>query len=169
MPTLTHSERIRRVALLCHHFVRNYTYYKLIPATNTTEFWKTMRGNCLDVAVLEWCKLFADKDDRHGWRKIVTDKKRFESDLLAHLKVTSKEFADFVGSTRFYRDKFLAHLDSEKTMNIPHLGLAEKSADFYHAYIVAHEGTGVKWGKLNDLSRYQAWTEAEASKDLAKC
>lgn len=34
-------------------------------------FWTGINGNCLDIAVLEWCKLFADRKDPHHWKKIV--------------------------------------------------------------------------------------------------
>lgn len=85
MSDLTPSERMRRVAILCHHFVRNYAYYKIIPEAMDSEFWRTVRGNFLDIAVLEWCNLFADKNDPHGWRRIVSDQARFETELLAHL------------------------------------------------------------------------------------
>jgi hypothetical protein len=40
---------------------------------------------------------------------------------------------------RKYRDKFLAHLDSENVMQIPVLDVAKKAVWFYHSYIVQHE------------------------------
>ena len=41
---------------------------------------------------------------------------------------------------RRYRDKFIAHLDSDYTMLIPTLDIAKKAVRFYHAHVVNHEG-----------------------------
>lgn len=38
-----------------------------------------------------------------------------------------------------YRDKFIAHLDSDEVMNIPGLDIAKKAVWFYYAYVVAEE------------------------------
>ncbi len=43
---------------------------------------------------------------------------------------------------RRYRDKFLAHLDSDEVMNIPSLEIAKNAVRFYHTYIVQHEAQG---------------------------
>lgn len=45
--------KLRRVALLCCHFVRNYAYYKASEGGEiSNEFWKTIHSNFLDIAVL---------------------------------------------------------------------------------------------------------------------
>ncbi len=64
---------------------------------------------------------------------------------------------------RHYRDKFVAHLDSEREMNIPGFDVPKKCVWFYHAHVVCHEA---KVGDLEGLaleldSRY-AICEAEA-------
>ena len=46
------------------------------------EFWVSVNGNCIDIAVLEWCKLFGDVNDSHYWKKVVTNVSNFESGLL---------------------------------------------------------------------------------------
>ena len=53
---------------------------------------------------------------------------------------------------REYRDKFIAHLDSELVMNIPTLDLARKSVEFYHAYIVANEAQSGDLSGLPDTT-----------------
>jgi hypothetical protein len=40
---------------------------------------------------------------------------------------------------RHYRDSFIAHLDSDRTMAIPNLDVAKKSVWFYHAHILSQE------------------------------
>jgi hypothetical protein len=96
--------------------------------------------------VLEWCKLFADKQGKHYWKKIVTDAESFEAGLLQHLDLDTATFQSEVDAMRRYRDKFFAHLDSEYTMNIPRLDVAKQSVWFYHAYIVNHEARPVRYG-----------------------
>ena len=67
----------------------------------------------LDISVLEWCKLLGEEKDKHFWRNVVTDPAAFEASLLAHLGMTASDFVDLAKKMRRYRDKFVAHLDSE--------------------------------------------------------
>jgi hypothetical protein len=59
--------------------------------------------------------------------------------LLAHVKMTATEFGDPVDVMRTYRDKFVAHLDSDCVMNIPTLSAARASVWLYHDHIVQYE------------------------------
>jgi hypothetical protein len=89
--------------------------------------------------VLEWCKLFADKNGKHNWEKIVGDPAGFKAELLEHLGLDEAGFAKEIEVMLRYRDKFLAHLDSDEVMNIPGLDIAKRSAWFYYSYLVANE------------------------------
>jgi hypothetical protein len=63
VPLMSRKDRLRRVALLCAHFTRNLAYYRAAQdriARTSPEFWRTVYSNFLDIAVLEWCKLFDD-------------------------------------------------------------------------------------------------------------
>jgi len=85
---VTRRDRLRRVVLLCVHFSRNLAYYRAghDRLTNASpSFWITIDGNFLDMAVMEWCKLFGDQKGRHSWVKVVTDPSRFEAELLSNL------------------------------------------------------------------------------------
>jgi hypothetical protein len=120
---LTHEERLRRVVLVCTLFMRNLAYYRGArespagwrdpPLSSDASFWRTMANNCLDLCVLEFCKLFADKQGKHLWRKVVEQDKleQFEADLLPHVGVSVAEWNDYLDEMRRYRDKFIAHLD----------------------------------------------------------
>jgi hypothetical protein len=155
----TRRERLRRVTILCFSFVRNLAYYrtgnqypggwKTAPLLSTASFWRTANGNFVDLCVLDWCKLIGDSKDPHSWERVVSNKADFKAKLLAHLNVTEFEFEDFRRSMREYRDKFIAHLDSELEMNVPSLDLAKASAEFYHGYIVANE---IQPGDLSGLA-----------------
>ena len=124
---MTRRDRLRRVVLLCVHFSRNLAYYRAghDRLTNASpSFWITIDGNFLDMAVMEWCKLFGDQKGRHSWVKVVTDRSRFEAELLSHLGISPRELEGYVNEMRIYRNKFLAHLDDLPVMDIPFLDRA---------------------------------------------
>lgn len=74
----------------------------------------------MDIAVLEWCKLFTEKNGNHHWRCVVSNKDDFFYKLLRRLKMSPEEFGDASLSVYKYRNKFVAHLDKENIMNIPY-------------------------------------------------
>jgi hypothetical protein len=167
-------DRLRRVVILCRNFARNLAYYRagrkdehrqLFDAVKTASahFWLVTSANFIDMCVLEWCKLFADVRDRHHWSKIVADRAGFEAALLAHLGLDAAAFREEIKTMRRYRDKFLAHLDSDYTMHIPALNVARAAVWFYHAYVANHEAKhGDLAGLPLDLERGYHETEAEA-------
>lgn len=148
-PPLPKKDRLRRVVLLCVAFTRNLAYYRvgqeefrhlLNPQENAgANFWRVANNNFIDMCVLEWCKLFGDKDGKHYWANVVADPAAFKTALLKHLGVDEDEFQEYVREMRHYRDKFLAHLDSENVMNIPVLEVAMKAVRFYHAHVATCE------------------------------
>jgi hypothetical protein len=163
---LTRKDRLRRVVIVCAHFSRNLAYYRAghsaLPKVSP-QFWITLDGNFIDIAILEWCKLFADKNGKHSWTKVVTDSARFERELLHRLSVTSAEFSHYVVEMRVYRDKFLAHLDDLPVMNIPFLDRAYSAVEFYHRHIVSREaGAADLAGLPTDLSDYYHYSANEA-------
>lgn len=113
-------------------------------------FWRVTNGNFLDACVLEWCKLFAEaRNGEHFWRRIVTDPAAFETQLYTNIGVTHAEFDSLIERMRHYRDKFVAHLDSDHVMHIPTLSDAEAAVSFYHRHVAVHEATA---GELAGLA-----------------
>ncbi|KTD33930.1 hypothetical protein Lmor_1912 [Legionella moravica] len=111
---MSRNQKLRRAGLVCVYFTKNYAYYKagfdekiLIDKNN---FWITTQNNFLDMAVLEWSKLFLKPtNNKYYWTKIVRDKDNF-----------GKKFNKFnLSYIETYRDKFVAHLDDKTIMNIP--------------------------------------------------
>lgn len=140
---MTSRQLLRRVGILCCHFLRNLAFYKAgwkkgALVTND-QFFVNANGNFLDICVLEWCKLFGDKRGQHYWQKVITDQDAFFVGLLQSLKLTETEFEDYINTMRTYRDKFVAHLDAEEVMNLPKLRTARKSVSFLYEYLLAHE------------------------------
>jgi hypothetical protein len=153
---LTRPERLRRVVVLCESFTRNLAYFRvghdyvsrLSDAHPHVSFWVQVTNNFLDICVLEWCKLFGERDRKqygwgqHGWRAIVGNHDSFEEGLLTDLNITEEQFCDLAGRVRNYRDKFVAHLDSSLVMMPPILDNALKSLRFYHKHVVEQEAAG---------------------------
>jgi hypothetical protein len=135
---LTKRERLRRVVLLCCHFMRNLAYYRVghpgEPRAKDREFWLTVNGNFMDQCVLEWCKLFGDTKGEHAWPNIVSEPAAFEAALLSQLSISAADLEAYRVGMREYRDKFVAHLNSERVMNIPNLDTAKASVAFYHGH-----------------------------------
>src|SRR5437588_664498 len=143
---LTRVERLRRVVVVCGYFMRNLAYYRAGFRDSASgkkqlrgrgrNFWLHVSSNFLDAAVMEWCKLFGDKQGKHYWSKIVSDPARFESELRRHLGIDAATLEKYIETIRRYRDKFAAHLDSERVMHIPNFDMAKAAVEFYHKHIV---------------------------------
>ena len=64
-------------ARLCHECVRNIAYFRGGWDGNKTkakgDFWVTLQGNFIQIAILEWMKLFGSRSEDHHWRKIISE------------------------------------------------------------------------------------------------
>jgi hypothetical protein len=159
---LTRRERLRRVVILCASFARNVAYFRAghsqtgsaarAPSHACSAFWTQVSANFLDISVLEWCKLLGDERDKHFWRNVVTDPAAFEANLLANLGMTASDFEGLAKKMRRYRDKFVAHLDSDAKMDIPPLAAALAANSFYHGHIVRAEAAAGDLFGLADTS-----------------
>lgn len=134
---------MRRVALLCVHFARNLAFYRAGikdgALIKSNPFWKTANFNFFDQAILEWCKLFADKKGKHYWENIATNTSQFEIGLFNLLEIDSDGLKNYSDELRKCRDKFIAHLDSELNDFRPHMNTAHKCIEYYYQYIIEHE------------------------------
>jgi len=141
---MNERDRVRGVGLLCCHCVRNIAYYTAGRRdgafVSDEDFWRNANSNFLDIAVLEWCKLFADERGKHHWRKVVPDADAFLSSLYRTIGTTEATVEAYALKMRTYRDKFLAHLDAERMMEIPELNLAVDTSVFlFNTVRNAHE------------------------------
>lgn len=137
------TERLRRVLTLCCHFATNLAYYDAGRRGRSLRlkgsFWRTTNDNFYDLCVLEWCKLFADSKDPHNWRNVVSDPPAFERELQGRLVMPGPTLERYVGSMKRYRDKFVAHLDSDRIMAMPNLNIARGSTWVYYEHVVKKE------------------------------
>jgi hypothetical protein len=173
-PELTRNDRLRRVVLVCTFFMRNLAYYRGArespvgwwdpPLRPEASFWRTVANNSLDLAVLEFCKLFADLKGKHCWRKVVSTDKlaEFEAGLHRHVGMSTPEWDTYLDEMRRYRDKFVAHLDNDRMMRPPSLDPAKSAVEFYHSHIVATEApAGRLTGLVDNADRMSAAYEQE--------
>ena len=80
---------------------------------------------------------------KHYWRKIISDPTSFYSGMLHELNIEEANLDALINEMRKYRDKFVAHLDSDEKMYIPsNLTLAQKSVAYLYDYIRANEDEG---------------------------
>jgi hypothetical protein len=91
---------------------------------------------------LEWCKLFGDPRGKHHWGKVISDRTAFLNGLLSALKLTENEFEVYTREVRLYRDRFVAHLDSDEVAHIPWLGIGRRSVTYLYDYLLAYEDEG---------------------------
>ena len=103
------------------------------------QFWVNANSNFLDIALLEWCKLYTDERGKHYFAKVVTDSAGFKMELLAELAITDISFNECAQQVRTYRDKFVAHLDEINEAQIPELTIVKESTIFLYEYLIIQE------------------------------
>lgn len=121
------NERARRAALVCCHFARNFAYYSVLRSSRLLSeagFWLTVHGNFLDVCILEWCKLFGNKNGEYHWKKVVPDTDAFKRELLSLHGIDDAEFRELWNRIKDYRDDFVAHLEGQETTVVPNVNVA---------------------------------------------
>ncbi len=98
----------------------------------------------------------------------MADPSNFRDEMFSELGINQTKLDREWGSIRSYRDKFVAHLDDEETMQIPQLDIALKTVTFYHSRVVAEcNGLNTFHGLPADLNRYYQASWAEAEKHYA--
>ena len=105
----------------------------------TKQFWVTAHNNYLDVAILEWCKLFTDRAGMHHWRKSVTNQDKLMVALLAHIRCSEDGYRAYAISIKTYRDTFVAHLDEANDVNVPKMSIARLSTQFLYKWLLSNE------------------------------
>ncbi len=113
--------------------------------------------------MLEWCKLLGDEKGKHFWRSVVTNADKFESGLMQRLGIGNDQWEAFCKEMRTYRDRFVAHLDSDLTMHIPKLELGKSSVSYYYTYLTQEENDGVTFRDLpTSIDTYYAKCENDS-------
>jgi hypothetical protein len=72
---------------------------------------------------------------KHYWKKVVPELAAFLPALRESIGVTEEGFDTYCREMKNYRNKFVAHLDSEREMQIPRLTIAIDSTIFLYTLI----------------------------------
>lgn len=109
----------------------------------TLNFWRVIYGNLLDMAVLEWCKLFGSDDEERQpvhWKNIIreSDHDVFRAGLYSQLNMNEEEWLEYWSTIKTYRDKAVAHFDIKKrdVTHYPVLNSALEASYYYYGYFV---------------------------------
>ncbi len=136
---MTKNERVHRVARLCCYCAVNVAYYRAWwdgkELVTTDDFFVNANTNAVDIAVLDWCILFTERRGKHNWRKVVRETGEFLPELYAQLKIDENCFEEHCLKMKTYRDKFLAHLDEDRIMDIPDLTITLNSVVFLYGIL----------------------------------
>ncbi|SOE98072.1 hypothetical protein SAMN05446635_6030 [Burkholderia sp. OK233] len=156
----------RRQATLSCAIIRNIAFYYAGWVTgdgqgrlkDDTDVGRTINSNFIDVAVLEWSKLFVDWEAKHHWRRFVKDteaRTAFRSGLLAVIGLDRAAWEQYHADVKTYRDHFIAHLDDDDVMIPPRLRIALDSTVFFYQHLVANAPAEAIAGRLpRDLRAY---------------
>lgn len=131
-------------------------------------FWRLIYGTLLDVAVLEWCKVFGTDSEPTHWKRLVADHDAFRKDLLASLKVDEAGWEKYWQRMRDYRNDYVAHhVEESRVDKYPELDLALESSYFYYAFLIKEWRASGDSRLPDDLRDYGANFAGQA-KEIAK-
>lgn len=173
---MNRDQHLTNVLLVGCHFARNLAYYRAGEDYRTlnkkNEFWCSVTVNCFDVAVVEWCKLFVpSRNNKHYWRKVVSDTEKFERGLLSTLMQPASldGFSKYSRTMQNYRDKFVAHLDSEYIAQRPGVDDAWRSIQHYYRYVLNEESSQNAFSGFSpDIVDFHDRKHAEAKEEYLR-
>ena len=149
-------------------FVRNVHLKRVmhnVDAEPRLNFWRIIHGNCHDVAVIDWCKLFGSDNADHQpvhWKNVVPDYLHddFRERLFCSLGVTSDEWNDYWLEMKGWRDNQVAHFNEEylrpeNNRRYPHFDLALEAVYFYYQQILeTMQANGQHHAYPRDIRQY---------------
>lgn len=150
--------RTRRTFQLVNYCIANIAAYRVnwITIDNKRtlridlDFWVRANGTFFDMTVIEWCKLFADKNGKHHWSKTFPNHQEWTHKLLQHLEMSEEDYEVELAKIKDYRDKYVAHLDNPKSMNYPLTEFMLVSASHLYDSIKNSEQTKTHVGTIYD-------------------
>jgi hypothetical protein len=126
-------------------------------------FWRLIYGNLLDVAVLEWCKVFGTDAEPTHWKKVIADHDSFRKGLLATLKTDEAAWNAYWEEMKHYRDNRISHhVEDADLERWPKLDLAVESSYYYYAHLIKELRDLGETKYPDDLREYSAKFSAQA-------
>lgn len=98
---------------------------------------RSISNALLSDAAISWCKVFGANAEETHWKVVVGDQERFKEFLFGQLNVTKGEFRTYWQEVTNFRNKVVAHFDSEyfSSGSTPSFELAMKSSAITHRYL----------------------------------
>lgn len=148
-------------------------------------FWRLIYGDLLDMAVIEWCKLFGSDHEEYQpvhWKNIVPKDghDEFRRGLLAHLKVPMEEWVKYREGVKHYRNNHAAHMSvpwlrpepkgkAPPEDRYPDLRMALEAAYFYYGALLARfADAGFEHRYPSDIREYSERYVAQATEAAQK-
>jgi hypothetical protein len=149
-------KKIRLSCSVCLSFARNYAFYlsawnedgspfvggkitQLSENTYSKQVININVGNAIDIATLEWCKLFGSyRQEKLHWQKVVKNKSNFKPILLKHFDDSESTWNSYHSAILKYRNKRVAHLDETDT-EVIYVPFFEKALNLifdYYDYLI---------------------------------
>jgi hypothetical protein len=127
-------------------------------------FWRLVHGNQLDIAVLEWCKVFGSDGEATHWKNVVPEANRdlYRAELLASLQIDADTWTAYWQELKDYRDNLVAHHIEDRVANFPRLDLALTSSFFHYRYLLEKLRALGEQRYPDDLATYYVAFEEQA-------
>ncbi len=143
-------EKLDQAIRVVADFIRNVHLKRVLHTVDSKprlNFWRQIYGNLLDMAIIEWCKLFGSDHYEHQpvhWKNIIHKGSYgvFRQELVARLNISVDQWKQYHASIIYYRNTYAAHFsppwflpdmaDQPKRADIPDLEIALEAAYFYY-------------------------------------
>lgn len=127
-------------------------------APQSSLFWISVRNNFFNVAVLEWCKVFADKRSKYYYQSVMRQYYHKDFDINSEIGIVECRLSEAVKIVRHYRDKFVAHLDDEQTMHTPEFCYMYECANSLYKFVALnvpiYSREELGWSDLDQVLLY---------------
>ncbi len=124
------------------------------PALN---FWRLIYGNQMDIAVLEWCKIFGSDGEETHWKNIVpaAEHEQFRQRLIVSVGISAEQWSAYWQEMKLYRDNLVAHhIEGKRVANYPNLDIALQSSFAYYNFLIAELRSLGEHRYPDDLQNY---------------
>jgi hypothetical protein len=122
------------------YVVRNVAFYRSLAPFQKSfaqNYWIYVFNNFLDMAVLEWCKVFGSRGEETHWSTLVEDPDAFRTAMLAEFHLTRDEWDKYWERMKNYRDAHIAHHTRDpRVTKYPHLDIALRACFFYYKHLL---------------------------------
>ncbi|ODR95203.1 hypothetical protein AUC70_05755 [Methyloceanibacter stevinii] len=175
-----HNTDMKYVVAGIASFVRNAQIKRALQGCDPEprlNFWRVLYGDCLDMAVIEWSKLFgSDSRQPVHWKTIIhkDEHDKFRKGLLEAIGIPESAWQDYWNRMKGYRDNHAAHFNEEylrprNKPRYPDLSVALEAAYFYYDRLLPlMSDRGIAHSYPKDIREYSQRFGAQARQVATK-